>query len=190
MARQRRQRLHRQVAQRPEHRSRKQHLHLGRRRQRRHSSSSETFFVSVSNVTAHRNAKRTGLGTIVNDDVTVIRIHDVQGTGTASPMVGQSVTLQGIVTANFQAATSLGGFYIQEEDANIDADPATSKASSYFTPATAVAVGDKVTVTGTVAGPARPPTRSPSLRPPRCKSSRRQSAAGAGGCQPAGCYPG
>ena len=115
------------------------------------SEPSETFFVNVSNVTGALNASAQGLGTIVNDDVTVIRIHDVQGTGTASPMVGQSVTLQGIVTANFQAATSLGGFYIQEEDANIDADPATSEGIFVFHSATAVAVGDKVTVTGTVA---------------------------------------
>ena len=96
------------------------------------------------------NPSAQGLGTIVTDDVVVIRIHDVQGSGSASPMVGQTVTLQGIVTANFQAANSLGGFYIQEEDANIDADPATSEAIFIFNAASAVAVGDKVSVTGTV----------------------------------------
>jgi len=115
------------------------------------SEPNETFFVNVSNVTGALNTSAKGVGTIVNDDVTVIRIHDVQGSGIASPMVGQSVTLQGIVTANFQAATSLGGFYLQEEDANIDADPATSEGIFVFHSATPVAVGDKVNVTGTVA---------------------------------------
>jgi len=111
----------------------------------------ETFFVNVSNVTGAFIADGQGLGTIVNDDAsTGPRIHDVQGSGSASTMVGQSVTLQGIVTANFQGANSLGGFYIQEEDANIDADPATSEGIFIFS-STPVAVGDKVNVTGTVA---------------------------------------
>ena len=110
----------------------------------------ETFFVNVTNVTGAFIGDGQGLGTIVTDDIVVVRIHDVQGTGSASPMVGQSVTLQGIVTASFQAATSLGGFYIQEEDANIDADPATSEGIFIFNSAAAVAVGDKVSVTGTV----------------------------------------
>ena len=112
----------------------------------------ETFFVNVTNVTGAFIADGQGIGTIVNDDVSSgPRIHDVQGTGSASPMVGQTVTLQGIVTASFQAANSLGGFYLQEEDANIDVDPATSEGIVIFHSATAVAVGDKVNVTGTVA---------------------------------------
>ncbi len=115
------------------------------------SEPNETFFVNVTNVTGGFIGDGQGLGTIVTDDVVVIRIHDVQGTGSASPMVGQAVTLQGIVTASFQGANSLGGFYIQEEDANIDADPATSEGIFIFNSVAAVAVGDKVSVSGTVA---------------------------------------
>ena len=79
-----------------------------------------------------------------------VRIHDVQGSGNASPLVGQSVTIEGIVTAAFQAVTELGGFFVQEEDANADADPLTSEGVFVFHSATTVAVGDKVRVTGTV----------------------------------------
>lgn len=80
----------------------------------------------------------------------ITRIHSVQGSGAASPLAGQSRTVEGIVTANFQAAGSLGGFFIQEEDANVDADPATSEGIFIYNSATPVAAGDKVQVTGTV----------------------------------------
>ena len=79
----------------------------------------------------------------------VTRIHAVQGTGTASPLVGQSVTIEGIVTASFQT-TGLAGFFVQEEDVNIDANPQTSEGIFVFHSATSVAEGDKVRVTGTV----------------------------------------
>ena len=78
------------------------------------------------------------------------RIHDVQGTGNASPLAGQTVSIQGIVTGSYQASTELGGFFVQEEDANADADPLTSEGIFVFHGATPVAVGDKVNVTGTV----------------------------------------
>jgi predicted extracellular nuclease len=80
----------------------------------------------------------------------ITRIHDVQGSGTASPLVGQTVTIEGIVTASFQGATELGGFFVQEEDANVDADPLTSEGIFVFHSATPVVAGDKVRVTGTV----------------------------------------
>jgi hypothetical protein len=46
----------------------------------------------------------------------------------------------------------LNGFFVQEEDTDTDADPATSEGIFIFDPATltAVNVGDNVTVTGTV----------------------------------------
>ena len=78
------------------------------------------------------------------------RIHEVQGSGTASPLVGQSVTVEGIVTGSFQAATNLGGFFMQEEDVNADNDPLTSEGIFVFHSATPVVVGNKVRVTGTV----------------------------------------
>jgi predicted extracellular nuclease len=80
----------------------------------------------------------------------VIRIHAVQGSGAASPLVGQTVTVEGIVTADFQGTNQLGGFYIQEPDALIDGNPATSEGIFVFNTSTAVAVGDLVRVMGPV----------------------------------------
>jgi len=90
-----------------------------------------------------------GLGTITNDDgATFTRIHDIQGSGAASPLAGTSVTTRGIVTG-----VKSNGFFIQEADATVDADPATSEGITVFTssaPPAAAAVGNLVEVTGTV----------------------------------------
>lgn len=55
-------------------------------------------------------------------------IHDIQGPGSSSPIVGATVTTRGIVTGVKQNA-----FFIQEPDASVDADPATSQAILVFT---------------------------------------------------------
>jgi predicted extracellular nuclease len=78
------------------------------------------------------------------------RIHTVQGSGATSPLVGQVVTVEGIVTGDFQGANQLGGFFIQEPDALADSNPATSEGIFVFNTSTAVAVGDLVRVTGPV----------------------------------------
>jgi len=83
-------------------------------------------------------------------------ISDIQGTGSSSPFVDQSVTITAIVTGDFQAAdgdtaNNLGGFYVQQESP--DADPATSEGVFVFdntTPSTDVSIGDRVSVAGTV----------------------------------------
>ncbi len=75
----------------------------------------------------------------------------IQGSGTASPLVTTVVSTEGIVVGDFQGTTGLRGFYIQ--DPTGDADAATSDGLFVFdgsTPATDVAVGDRVRVTGTV----------------------------------------
>ncbi|MGW2639584.1 endonuclease/exonuclease/phosphatase family protein [Streptomyces sp. NPDC001348] len=78
-----------------------------------------------------------------------VRIHDIQGTTRISPYAGQKVTdVPGIVTAT-RGYGSSRGFWIQ--DPNPDADPATSEGVFVFTGSSPkVAVGDSVTVTGTV----------------------------------------
>ncbi|MFN5995367.1 MAG: ExeM/NucH family extracellular endonuclease [Betaproteobacteria bacterium] len=82
-------------------------------------------------------------------------INAVQGTGATSPYVGQTVTVSGIVTANFEGPNKLGGFYIQVPDAEQDSNPATSEAIFIYTnnqtATPTVNVGDRVNVTGTVA---------------------------------------
>ena len=76
-------------------------------------------------------------------------IHAVQGSGTASPITGSTVSIEGVVVGDYQAAGEFDGFYVQEADP--DADPATSEGIFVFAPgATAVAPGDLVRVRGMV----------------------------------------
>jgi predicted extracellular nuclease len=78
-----------------------------------------------------------------------VRVHDIQGTTRVSPYAGQQVTdVTGIVTG-IRAYGSSRGFWMQ--DPAPDADPATSEGVFVFTSSTPkVAVGDAVTVSGTV----------------------------------------
>ncbi|CAK7285606.1 endonuclease/exonuclease/phosphatase family protein [Streptomyces misionensis] len=78
-----------------------------------------------------------------------VRIHDIQGTTRLSPYAGQKVTdVPGIVTATRTYGSSKG-FWLQ--DPTPDDNPATSEGIFVFTSSTPkVAVGDAVTVAGTV----------------------------------------
>jgi predicted extracellular nuclease len=121
----------------------------------------ETFTVTLSNLVnatgAATLADASGTGTILNDDAALTRIHAVQGAGDTSPLVGQTVTIEAIVTGDFQngdadARRNLQGFYLQEEDADADSDPLTSEGIFVFQGAAFgdVELGDRVRVTGTV----------------------------------------
>jgi len=89
-------------------------------------------------------------------DAGVTLISDVQGVGLASPLDGRTVTLTGIVTGDFQdndadTSSNLGGFFLQDESP--DTSTATSDGVFVYdgvNPGTAVGVGDKVRVTGSV----------------------------------------
>jgi len=89
--------------------------------------------------------------------VTLVKIHEVQGAGAVSPLVGQTVAIEGIVVGDFQddvgANGDLNGFFVQEEDADADTDPATSEGVFVFqgsNPSVDVAIGDHVRVEGSV----------------------------------------
>ncbi|HZD96491.1 MAG TPA: lamin tail domain-containing protein, partial [Candidatus Sulfotelmatobacter sp.] len=78
-----------------------------------------------------------------------LSIHDIQGPGDISPVAGRLVSTTGIVTAVVS-----NGFFIQNPDSAVDADPNTSEGVFVFTssrPAAAAAVSNLVQVTGTVA---------------------------------------
>ncbi len=90
---------------------------------------------------------------IVDNDVTVTKIHDIQGIGTTfNSAFGGTQTIEGIVVAAFQGSTRLNGFYVQEEDADADTDAATSEGIFVFDPTGLFSgsVGSKVRITGTV----------------------------------------
>ncbi|MEM9490327.1 MAG: ExeM/NucH family extracellular endonuclease, partial [Myxococcota bacterium] len=80
------------------------------------------------------------------------RIHTVQGSGTTSPLLGQQVTIEAIVVGDFQGSSSLNGFFVQEEDSDVDSSTTTSEGIFIYDGGSgpAVSVGDRVSVTGTV----------------------------------------
>lgn len=115
------------------------------------SEPDETFRVDVANVVGDVIVGDTqAIGTIVNDDLD--RIHDVQGNGASSPIVGATVAIEGVVTASFQGNGGLSGFFLQEEDTDADADPNTSEGIFVFCSACPVAVaeGQRVRASGSV----------------------------------------
>lgn len=81
----------------------------------------------------------------VNVTVTgVTQIHTIQGSGKTSPLVGQSVTTQGVVTK-----LNSNGFFMQGETP--DSDETTSEGIFVFTSSTpSVAVGQRLRVAATV----------------------------------------
>jgi len=82
-----------------------------------------------------------------------LAINAVQGPGDTSPVLGDIVTIEGVVVGDYQGdgENQLGGFNLQEETADQDDDPDTSEGIFVFAPfAVDVNIGDVVDVTGTV----------------------------------------
>ena len=80
-------------------------------------------------------------------------IHEIQGAGTTSPMVGMDVAVEAVVVGDFQTSDGLRGFFLQEEDSDVDGDPLTSEGIFVYdgsSPAVDVAEGDLVRVEGPV----------------------------------------
>jgi predicted extracellular nuclease len=81
-------------------------------------------------------------------------IHDIQGSGSTSAAAGQTRSTEGVVTGDFQGASGMNGFFIQ--DATPDSDPLTSEGVFVFVPAAspffsmAVNPGDTVHLRGRV----------------------------------------
>lgn len=89
-------------------------------------------------------------------DAETVSIGSVQGTGATSPLVGQTVRVEGIVVADYQAAGGLTGYFLQDAG---DGDPATSDGVFIYAPgagALDVSVGDVVNVAGAVSEFASP----------------------------------
>ncbi len=74
----------------------------------------------------------------------------IQGNGPHSSRVGEQVTVEGIVTFDATQPGGLGGFFLQQPDADTDADPATSEALFVYTDRLTPQPGQRVRVTGTV----------------------------------------
>ena len=111
--------------------------------------SDEDFFVNITNISGANAGDAQGKGTLINDDCSpTASIAQVQGSGNISPLLGNMITLSGIVTG-----IKTNGYFIQTPDATTDADPLTSEGIFLFTagiPPVAAVVGNNVCVTGTV----------------------------------------
>jgi uncharacterized repeat protein (TIGR01451 family) len=92
-----------------------------------------------------------GVFGICGDPATTI--HDVQGDGEVSPLLGMAnVTIEGVVVGDFQGTDELHGFYLQEEDTDADGNLETSEGIFVYqaSPTLDVNVGDVVRLQGDV----------------------------------------
>ncbi len=76
-------------------------------------------------------------------------ISQVQGPGSSTPLNGQVLSIEGIVVGDYQGTGQFSGYFVQEEDSDVDANDLTSEGIFVFNTSTAVNVGDKVRVRGT-----------------------------------------
>lgn len=127
------------------------------------TEASEVFTVNLSNALGATIGDAQGVGTILNDDISVAKIHDIQGSAFFSPILAaegisnfniassQEVTVQAVVTA-IDTFGTVQGFYIAEELTDWDGSAATSE-GIFVRTASAVSgltVGETVTVTARV----------------------------------------
>ncbi len=88
---------------------------------------------------------------VFTDTKDVTNIHAIQGSGAVSPEEGKIHTIEGVVTAGFQGNNELQGFFVQEEDSDVDVDPMTSEGIFVYAPnGYDVTPGNRVRITGEV----------------------------------------
>ncbi|MBO0933170.1 ExeM/NucH family extracellular endonuclease [Fibrella aquatilis] len=112
-----------------------------------------TFSGNIVNASTGATSVNVAASGTVNAAVgTFTRISTIQGSGNAVAVTGAQ-NIEGIVTRKFAGATGQNGFYVQEEDADQDGNPATSEGIFCYDPAGLFTgnVGDKVQVAGTPA---------------------------------------
>ncbi|MEM9247678.1 MAG: ExeM/NucH family extracellular endonuclease [Pseudomonadota bacterium] len=128
----------------------------------------EAFTVTLSNPVGADLGTATAQGVIRSDELDITLISEIQGNAAtwgeqfgrddATPFFGATVSVSAVVVGDFQNGDAddtrnLGGFYLQEEDADADADDTTSEGIFVFEGGDEtlldVNVGDRVTVTGT-----------------------------------------
>ncbi len=128
----------------------------------------ESFFVNLTGAVGATIADNQGIGTILDDDLTTYRIHQIQGAGAFSPIISDPNPNDGTIVGGVQvrvvgaivtAVTKVvgvdgspadqNGFFMQSTNADADANQLTSEGILVFTStAPTVAVGDVVTVIG------------------------------------------
>ncbi|RKU03986.1 endonuclease [Burkholderia sp. Nafp2/4-1b] len=77
-------------------------------------------------------------------------IADIQGPGAPSPLAGQNVSIEAVVTADFGGTDGFGGFFVQQADAQRRNQPGVSEGLFVYAPKARAKAGDLVHVTGKV----------------------------------------
>ncbi|MEA1080109.1 ExeM/NucH family extracellular endonuclease [Marinobacter qingdaonensis] len=77
-------------------------------------------------------------------------IAEIQGTGDRSPLAGRTVTVEGVLTLDLRHPGGFQGFYLQQADHQVDADPRTSEAVFVYTRRPQGTAGERLRLTGTV----------------------------------------
>ena len=83
-------------------------------------------------------------------DADITPIPHIQGSGAVSPLLDQTLTTRGVVTASWYRENQLGGYFIQSAEVDDDNDAATSNGLFIAQQNAAVKVGDAVYLTGVV----------------------------------------
>lgn len=79
-----------------------------------------------------------------------LKISVVQGGGESSPLIGQTVTVEGIITLDSRDPGGWRGFYLQQADGETDNNPDTSDALFIYTDRAGGTLGTRARVTGRV----------------------------------------
>jgi len=111
-------------------------------------ASADSFDTVNSNQNFTTDGTQPPIASQCGEAATLISV--IQGTDDSSPLAGSSQHIEAVVVADFQGSDKLNGFFVQELDINADNDPHTSE-GIFVASNTAVNVGDKVHVVGTVA---------------------------------------
>lgn len=79
-----------------------------------------------------------------------LTLSQVQGSGESSPLVGKTVTVEGVITLDSRHPGGWRGFYLQQSGPETDSNPATSDALFVYTDRSGGDTGSRVRVTGQV----------------------------------------
>ena len=112
-----------------------------------------THPVTVTFTTDDAQTTSCTVAVTVRPAAVLTRISTIQGAGPASELVGDRVLVDAVVTSLFTRQDVLDGFFVQEEDGDVDMDPATSEGMFVFCRGSCptIATGDLVRLDGTVA---------------------------------------
>ncbi len=110
------------------------------------SVASGSYSVPLSFTNNEAQSETCTVAITVQPAASITPIYDIQGTENASPLIGNSITTEGIVTAVFP---NLNGYYLQDESG--DGNILSSDGVFVYAPGNTAVVGQKLRLNATVA---------------------------------------